>query len=103
MDERSTHQSEHETTPSPRRGRRFVTALIVAGLLAAVPGGVALAGGSADSAGDGGSSPGAGAVPAQSTTPDDGQRDRGQGDRGDCPEKDGRGGQESAPEESALL
>jgi hypothetical protein len=105
MDERSTHQSEQETTGVPRRGRRVVTALIVAGVLAAVPAGVALAGGSGGSAADSGGSSGAGAgtVPTQSTTPEDGQRDRGQGDRGDCPEKDGQGGQESAPEESALL
>jgi hypothetical protein len=88
MDERPTDR---------RRGRRLVTALILAGALAAVPAGVALAGGSDGSAaGDGGSS---GTVPAQSTTPDDRQRDRGQGDRGDCPEKDGQGGQE----ESILL
>jgi hypothetical protein len=68
---------------------------MVAGVLAAVPAGVALAGGSDGStAGDGGSS-GAGTLPVQSTTPDDGQRDRGQGDRGDCPEKDGQSSQES--------
>ena len=66
---------------------------MVAGALAAVPAGVALAGGSDGSAAGDGSS--LGAVPAQSTTPDDGQRDRGQGDRGDCPERDGQGGQES--------
>jgi hypothetical protein len=66
---------------------------MVAGLLAAVPAGVALAGGSDGSAAsDDGS---AGTVPVQSTTPDDGQRDRGPGD-GDCPEKDGRGGQEES-------
>jgi hypothetical protein len=98
MDERSPDQSEHE---GGRGGRRVVTALIVAGVLAAVPVGVALAGGSDGSAAGDGSSLGAGAVPAQSTTPDDGQRDRGQGDRGDCPEKDGRGGQ--GGQESALL
>jgi hypothetical protein len=68
---------------------------MVAGVLAAVPAGVALAGGSDGStAGDGGSS-GAGALPVQSTAPGDGQQDRGQGDRGDCPDKDGRGSQES--------
>jgi hypothetical protein len=66
---------------------------MVAGALAAVPAGVALADGSDGSAPcDGGSS---GTVPAQSTNPDDRQRDRGPGDRGDCPERDGQGGQES--------
>jgi hypothetical protein len=78
MDERPTDR---------RRGRRLVTALILAGALAAVPAGVALAGGSNDSTAGNGSSSG------------DVQRDRGQGDRGDCPEKDGQGGQE----ESTLL
>ena len=68
---------------------------MVAGVLAAVPAGVALAGGSDGSAAGDSNSSGAGTVPAQSTTPDDGQRDRGQGDRGDCPEKDGQGSQES--------
>ena len=95
MDERSTSPSEHESNGGRRRGRGVVTALAVAGVLAAVPAGVALAGGSDGSAADNGSSSGAGSVPAQSTTPEDGQRDRGQGDRGDCPEKDGQGGQES--------
>ena len=76
---------------------------MVAGLLAAVPAGVALAGGSDGSGSGDANSSGTGAPPAQSTTPEDGQRDRGQGDRGECPEKDGRGGQESAPQESALL
>ena len=70
-----------------------MTALLVAVAVAAVPAGVALAGGSDGSAtGDGNS---AGGAPAQTTTPEDGQRDRGEGDRGDCPEKDGRGGEES--------
>jgi hypothetical protein len=73
---------------------RIVTTLMVAGVLAAVPAGVALAGGGSDgsAAGDGNSS---GALPAQSTTPGDRQRDRGHGDRGDCPERDGPGGEES--------
>lgn len=107
MDERSTDQSANESNGGPQRGHRVVTALVVAGVLAAVPVGVALAGGGSDgSAADDGSSSGAGAVPAQSTTPDGGQRDRGPGDRGDCPEKDGQGGQESdgqGGQESALL
>jgi hypothetical protein len=77
-----------------------VTALMVAGVLAAVPAGVALAGGSDGSASGDGNSSGAGSLPTQSTTPDDGQRDRGQGDRGDCPEKDGQGGSQ---EESVQL
>jgi hypothetical protein len=106
MDERSTDQPANQSNGGPRRGHRVVTALLVAGVLAAVPVGVALAGGSDGSAPDDGSSSGAGAVPAQSTTPEEGQRDRGQGDRGDCPEKDGQGGQESdgqGGQESALL
>jgi hypothetical protein len=81
-----------------------VTALVVAGVLAAVPAGVALAGGSGGSAADSGGSSGGGAgtVPTQSTTPEDGQRDRGHGDRGDCPEKNGQGGQGSPPQEALL-
>jgi hypothetical protein len=104
MDERSTDQSEHESSEGRRRGHGIVTALVVAGVLAAVPVGVALAGGSDGSAAGDGNSSGAGAVPAQSTTPEDGQRDRGQGDRGDCPEKDGQSGQDGqGGQESALL
>jgi hypothetical protein len=92
MDERSIDQPQQESDRGRRRRHRLVTALMVAGVLAAVPAGVALAGGSDGSAAsDGGS---AGAVPAQSTSPGDGQRDRGQGDH-DCPERDGQGGQES--------
>jgi hypothetical protein len=92
MDERSIDQPRQESDRGRRRRHRLVTALMVAGVLVAVPAGVALAGGSDGSAaGDGGS---AGTVPVQSTTPDDGQRDRGQGDH-DCPERDGQGGQES--------
>jgi hypothetical protein len=93
MDERSTDTPAQESSRDRRRGRGVVTALLVAVAVAAVPAGVALAGGSDGSAaGDGNSS---GAVPAQTTTPEEGQRDRGKGDRGDCPEKDGRGGEES--------
>jgi hypothetical protein len=85
MDERPMDQPERQRDGGPRRGRRLVTALILAGALAALPAGVALAGGSDDSAAGDGSSPGA--APAQ--------QDRGQGDRDDCPERDGRGGHES--------
>lgn len=93
MDERHTDQAGHDHNPRPRRGRRLVTALAVAGALAAIPAGVALAGGSEDATGGDGSSSGTGAVPAQSTTPEEGQRG---GDRGDCPEKGGQqGGEES--------
>jgi len=96
MDAPPTHQPEHDNNPSPRRGRRLMTALLVVAALAAVPAGVALAGGSEGAAGADGSSSGTGAVPAQSTTPEDGQQGRGDGDRGDCPEKDGQGGQEDS-------
>ena len=95
MDERSTDRSPHESRSTRPRGRRIVTALMVAGVLAAVPAGVALAGSSGGSNTGDGNSSGAGALPVQSTTPDDGQNDRGQGDRGDCPEKDGQAAQES--------
>ncbi len=95
MDERSTDQLPHESRSNRPRGRRIATALMVAGVLAAVPAGVALAGGSGGSASGDGNSSGAGALPVQSTTPDDGQNNRGQGDRGDCPEKDGQDAQES--------
>jgi hypothetical protein len=70
-----------------------VTALFVAAAVAAVPAGVALAGGSDGSAAGGSDS--SGTVPAQTTSPEDAQRDGRPGDRGDCPEKDGRGPQES--------
>jgi hypothetical protein len=96
MDERSTDEVPEESLGGRRRGRRVVTALMVAGVLAAVPAGVALAGGSDGSASGAGNSTGAGSLPVQSTAPDDGQRDRGQGDRGDCPEKDGQGAQEES-------
>jgi hypothetical protein len=93
MDEQSNDAPAQEHNRDQRRGRGFVTALLVAVAVAAVPAGVALAGGSGGPAAGDGDSPGA--VPAQATTPGDGRRDRGQGDRGDCPEKDGRGGEES--------
>jgi hypothetical protein len=98
MDERPTDQPGHDHSPTPRRGRRLVTALLVAGALAAVPAGVALAGGSEGAAGADGSSPGSGSLPAQTTTPEEGQHDRG-GDRGDCPEK---GGQQDSQKSTQL-
>jgi hypothetical protein len=91
MDERPT-ETRPDNTLTRRRGRRLVTALAVAGVLAAIPAGAALAGGSDSSAGDGGST---GAMPAQNT-PDNGQGGNGQRDRGDCPEKDGQQSQGSA-------
>jgi hypothetical protein len=95
MDERSTDHSPQDNQRPGWRGRRIVTALMVAGVLAAVPAGVALAGGgSGGSASGDGNSSGAGTLPGQSTTPDNGQQDRGQGDRGDCPEKDGQSRQD---------
>jgi hypothetical protein len=94
MDERPAETGPDNSLTTRRRGRRLVTALAVAGVLAAIPAGAALAGGSDGSTSSGDS---AGAVPAQSTTPDDRQRGDGDGDRGDCPEKDGgRQGQGSA-------
>jgi hypothetical protein len=95
MDERSTDGSPHESQRSRPLGRRIIAALMVAGVLAAVPTGVALAGGSGGSNSGDGNSSGAGALPVQSTTPDQGQQERGQGDRGDCPEKDRQDAQES--------
>lgn len=85
MDERPTETGPDNSLTTRRRGRRVVTALAVAGVLAAIPVGAALAGGSDGSTS--GTGDAAGAVPAQSTTPDD---------RGDCPEKDGQQRQGSA-------
>ena len=87
MDERPTDTGP-DNRPTRRRGRRLITALAVAGVLAAIPAGAALAGGSESSTSGGGNS--AGAVPAQSSSPDEGQGGNGQRDRGDCPEKDGQ-------------
>jgi hypothetical protein len=98
MDERPTDQPGHDHNPNRRRGRRVVTALLVAGALVAVPAGVALAGGSDGAAGADGRSSGTGAVPAQTTTPDQRQQDR-DGDRGDCPDK---GGQDNSQESTQL-
>lgn len=73
-----------EDGASPRRGRRFLTVLAVAAAVAAVPAGVALAGGSDQPSGiEGQAGPDASQV--QSTTPDRGERQR-DGDREDCPE-----------------
>ena len=80
-----------EDGPTPRRGRRLLTVLAVAGAIAAVPAGVALAGGSDQPSGIEGQA-GPDATQVQSNTPPDrgdGQRDGGR-DREDCPEKDGR-------------
>jgi hypothetical protein len=70
-------------------------ALPAAGVLAAVPAGAALAGsGSAGpAAGDANS---LSSLPVQSTTPENGQQNRDEGDRGDCPETNGQGGQEES-------
>jgi hypothetical protein len=81
---------EQDRLNNPRRGRRIVAALVVAGVVAAVPAGVALAGGS--ESGDAGS--GESAVEVQSTAPD-GPRDGRGGDRGDCPKDSGADRQES--------
>jgi hypothetical protein len=93
MDERPTYPSEQGTGGGPRRGRRVAVALLAAGVLAAVPAGAALAGsdGSEGSAAGNGNSPST--IPSQSTTPDKGQQNRGEGGRGECPEKNGQGGQ----------
>jgi hypothetical protein len=93
MDERPTETGPDNSLTTRCRGRRLVTALAVAGMLAAIPVGAALAGGSDNSASGGDV---AGAVPAQSSTPDDRQRGNGDRDRGDCPEKDGQERQGSA-------
>ena len=74
-----------EDAESPQRGRRLITLLAVAGALAAVPAGVALAGGSDGSSPSSGTEAQSGATTIQSTTPSD----RG-GDREDCPEKGGQ-------------
>jgi hypothetical protein len=78
-----------EDEAHPRRGRRLLTALAVAAAIAAVPAGVALAGGSGQPSGIEGQS-GSDASEIQSTAPDGGERgdgQRGDGDRDprDCP------------------
>jgi hypothetical protein len=91
MDEPRADQAVHERHSRPRRGRRVVTALLAAGALAAIPAGVALAG---DSDGADGGSSGTDSIPAQTTTPEGGQPDR-----GDCPDK---GGQQDGQESTQL-
>ena len=72
-----------EDGANPRRGRRLVAVLAVAAAIAAVPAGVALAGGSDQPSGIEGQA-GPDATQVQSTAPDrgDGRGD----DREDCPE-----------------
>jgi len=95
----------------PPRGRRLLTALAVVAAVAAVPAGVALAGGSDEPSGiEGQAGPDAAGV--QSTTPERGDRERGEGqgdgqrggDREDCPEgrhgKPGSGDQDSGSQGS---
>lgn len=86
-----------EDKRGPRR-RRVVTALLVAGVLAAVPAGVALAGGSGD-AGSAGSDAAQPALEVQNGGQGDREAPRGF-DRGDCPEKEKDG---SAPSEAQQL
>ena len=87
-----------EEADSPRRGRRLITLLAVAGALAAVPAGVALAGGS-DGSTSSGSEGQSGATTIQQEAQPDGERP----DRGDCPEKDGQGGQDSSEQDTTEL
>jgi hypothetical protein len=81
-----------EEAARPRRGRRLLAALAVAGALAAVPAGVALAG---DSSGSG--DPGSSGGDATTIQSEGQQRDRGDGpgDREDCPEHRGQGEQDT--------
>jgi hypothetical protein len=94
MDERPKENGPDNSLAPRRRGRRLVAAVAVAGMLAAIPAGAALAESSDSSAGGSGNS--AGAVPAQSNTPDEGQGGNNKPDRGDCPEKDGQQNQGAA-------
>ncbi len=82
MDHNPTDTGTDNRVTSRGRGRRVVAALVVAVGLAAVPAGVALAGGGG-SDGSGGSPGGAPNSAGQ----------RGGDDRGDCPERDRQGGQ----------
>jgi hypothetical protein len=75
------------STSNARRGRRLLTVLAAAGVLAAVPAGVALAGGTGSS-GDDAPSRGS-AIQVQSTQPDGRDGDR------DCPEHRGQDRQEA--------
>ena len=77
-----------EEGTGPRRRRGLMTALMVAGVLAAVPAGVALAGGSGGSNESSGDAAQSGDTTIQSTTPDRGgsQGDQdSRGNRRDCP------------------
>jgi hypothetical protein len=85
MDRNPTDTGPDNRMPSRGRGRSLVAALAVAVGLAAVPAGVALAGGADGSDGSGGSAGGAANSAGQ----------RGGGDRGDCPERDRQGGQDN--------
>lgn len=82
MDEQPAYTRSSNRLTAGSRARRVVIALAVAGALAAVPAGVALAG---SSDGSSGSSGGA-------TNPAD---QRGGNHRGDCPERDRQGGEDS--------
>jgi hypothetical protein len=93
MDEQPAYTGPTNRLTAGSRARRVVIALAVAGALAGVPAGVALAGGNDGSASRGGESTGAGAAPARTTNRGDPQR--GEGKRGDCPNKDGGAGQDS--------
>ena len=84
-----------EEADSPRRGRRLITLLAVAGALAAVPAGVALAGGSDGSGPASGAEGQSGATTIQQEAQPDAERP----DRGDCPEKDGQGGRQGSSEQ----
>lgn len=90
-----------EEGATPRRGpRRLLTVLAVVAAVAAVPAGVALAGGSDQPSGiEAQSGPDASQV--QSTAPDRGDGQRGH-DREDCPEKD-QGAQGSSQEGTTEL
>jgi hypothetical protein len=93
MDEQPAYTRPSNRLSAGSRARRVVIALAVAGALAAVPAGVALAGGNYGSASRGGDSTGAGAAPAQTTNRGDPRG--GEGKRGDCPNKNGGAGQDS--------
>jgi len=88
-----------EEADSPRRGRRLITLLAVAGALAAVPAGVALAGGSDGS----GPASGAEGQSGATTIQQEAQPDRERPDRGDCPEKDGQGQQDTSELDTTQL
>jgi hypothetical protein len=82
MDEQPAYTRSSNRLTAGSRARRVVIALAVAGALAAVPAGVALAGSSDDSTGSSGGA-------TKSADP------RGGNHRGDCPERDLQGSQDS--------